>query len=83
MFGAILKVTNSSFRKGMTYCRSVFLKKVIKLLAFIFEQSSYSVLYAKFILPRIVQYSQHHFEASLLALTKLKFILSSSRYGTS
>ena len=41
MFGAILKATNSSFHKGMTFCRSVYVKKVMKLLAFIFEQPSY------------------------------------------
>ena len=41
MFGAILKATNSSFQKGMTFCRSIYVKKVMKLLAFIFEQSSY------------------------------------------
>ena len=40
MFGAILKATNSSFQKGMTFCRSIYLKKVMKL-AFIFEQPSY------------------------------------------
>ena len=42
MFGAILKATNSSFQKGMTFCCSINVKKVMKLLAFIFEQSSYS-----------------------------------------
>ena len=41
MFGAILKVTNRSFQKGITFCRSIYLKKVMKLLAFIFEQPSY------------------------------------------
>ena len=41
MFGAILKAANSSFQKGMTFCRSVYVKKVMKLLAFIFEQPSY------------------------------------------
>ena len=41
MFGAILKATNSSFQKGMTFCRSVYGIKVMKLLAFIFEQPSY------------------------------------------
>ena len=41
MFGAILKSTNSSFHKGMTFCRSVYVNKVMKLLAFIFEQPSY------------------------------------------
>ena len=43
MFGAILKATNSSFQKGMTFCRSIYVKKVMKLLAFTFEQSSYIV----------------------------------------
>ena len=41
MFGAILKATNSSFHKGMPFCRSIYVKKVMKLLAFIFEQPSY------------------------------------------
>ena len=41
MFGAILKATNSSFQKGMTICRSIYAKKVMKLPAFIFEQPSY------------------------------------------
>ena len=41
MFGAILKATNSSFQKGMTFCRSIYVKKAMKLLAFKFEQSSY------------------------------------------
>ena len=41
MFGVILKATKSSFQKGMTFCRSIYVKKVMKLLAFIFEQSSY------------------------------------------
>ena len=40
MFGAILKATNSSFQKGMTFCSSIYVKKVMKLLAFIFEQPS-------------------------------------------
>ena len=42
MFGAILKATNSSLHKGITFCRSIYVKKVMKLLAFIFEQPSYS-----------------------------------------
>ena len=42
MFRAILKATNSYFQKGIAFCRSVYVKKVMKLLAFIFEQSSYS-----------------------------------------
>ena len=44
MFGAILKTTNGSFQKGMTFCRSIYVKKVMKLLAFIFEQPSYTEL---------------------------------------
>ena len=46
MFGAILKATNSSFQKGMTFCRSIYVKKVMKLLAFIFEQPSYKWRFA-------------------------------------
>ena len=41
MFGVILKATNSSLQKGITFCRSIYVKKVMKLLAFIFEQPSY------------------------------------------
>ena len=41
MFGAILKPTNSSFQKGMTFYRSIYVTKVMNLLAFIFEQPSY------------------------------------------
>ena len=41
MFGAILKVTISSFQKGMTFYRSIYVTKVMKLTAFIFEQPSY------------------------------------------
>ena len=43
MIGAIKKVTNSSFQNCMTFCRSIYMNKVMKLLAFIFEQPSYSV----------------------------------------
>ena len=35
MFGAILK-------KGITFCHCIYVKKVMKLLAFIFEQPSYA-----------------------------------------
>ena len=41
MFGAILNATNSSFQRGITFCLSIYVKKVMKLLAFIFEQPSY------------------------------------------
>ena len=41
MFGAILKATNSPFQKGMAFCRSIYVKQVIKLLALLFEQPSY------------------------------------------
>ena len=44
MFGAIFKTTNSSFQKGMIFCRSIYVKKVMKLLAFIFEQPSYYII---------------------------------------
>ena len=37
MFGTILKATNSSIQKGMTFCRSIYVKIVMKLLAFMFE----------------------------------------------
>ena len=45
MFGAIWKAWNSSFKKGMTFCRSIYVKKVMTLLAFIFEQPSYLAKY--------------------------------------
>ena len=45
MFCAILKATNSSFQKGMTFCRSIYVKTVLKLLAVIFEQPSYCVVH--------------------------------------
>ena len=45
MFGAILKATNSSFQKGMPFCCSMYVNKVMKLLAFIFEQPSYSCIH--------------------------------------
>ena len=48
MFGAISKATNNSFQKGKTFCLSIYVKKVMKLLAFIFEQSSYGDLVYKF-----------------------------------
>ena len=40
MFGVILKATNSSFQKRMTFYRGIYVTKVMKLLAFIFEQPS-------------------------------------------
>ena len=45
MFGAILKATKSSCLKDMTFCRSIYVKKVMKLLAFIFEQPSYNIIF--------------------------------------
>ena len=48
MFGAILKATNSSFQKGVIFCRNIYVKKVKKLLAFIFEQPSYDFKYKMF-----------------------------------
>ena len=43
MLDAILKAKNSSFHKSMTFCRSIYVKKVMKLLAFILEQPSASL----------------------------------------
>ena len=40
MFGAIVKATDSSLQKGTAFCPSIYVKKVMKLLAFIFEQPS-------------------------------------------
>ena len=40
MVGAILKATHSSIQKSVTSCRSINVKRVIKLLAFIFGQPS-------------------------------------------
>ena len=45
MFGTILKARNSSFQKGMAFCCGIYVKKVMKLLAFIFEQPSYMYKY--------------------------------------
>ena len=47
MFCAILKATNSSLQKGITFCCSLYVKKVMKLLAFIFEQPSYDFILSK------------------------------------
>ena len=41
----ILKAANSSFQKGITSCPSIYVNKVMKLLAFIFEQPSYTLRY--------------------------------------
>ena len=40
MFGTILKATNCSFQEGMPFCRNMYVKKVMQLLAFKFEQPS-------------------------------------------
>ena len=45
MFGAMFKATNSSFQKGMPFFPSIYVKKVMKLLAFIFEQPSYAAIF--------------------------------------
>ena len=49
MFGAIFMATNISFQKGILFCRSIYVKKVMKLLAFIFEQPSYILLMCCFV----------------------------------
>ena len=48
MFYVILKATNSSFEKGIPFFRSIYVKKVMKLLAFIFEHPSYTILLRMF-----------------------------------
>ena len=40
MFGTILKATDTSSQKGMTFSRNIYVTKVMNLLAFIFEQPS-------------------------------------------
>ena len=40
--GVSLKVTYSPLKKRLPFCRSIYVKKVMKLLAFIFEQPSYN-----------------------------------------
>ena len=42
MSGASLKMTYSPLQKRLPFCRSVYVKKVMKQLAFIFEQPSYT-----------------------------------------
>ena len=45
--GAILKATNSYFQKGILFCRRIHVKKVMRLLASIFEQPSYIAIVRK------------------------------------
>ena len=54
MLGAIFKATNSSFQKGIAFCRSIYVKKVMKLLAFIFEKPSYKHFASILILNTII-----------------------------
>ena len=42
MSGTSLKVTYSTLKKHLPFCCSMYVKKVTKLLAFIFEQPSYT-----------------------------------------
>ena len=44
MCGAILEATDSSLQKDIPFCRSICMKKVMKLLAFTFEQPSYKFI---------------------------------------
>ena len=41
MFGACLRTTKSSSKKRITFCRSIYIQKDIKMVAFIFENPSY------------------------------------------
>ena len=40
MFGTILKETNSSFQKGMTFCVNIYVKKVMKLLGLAYKSQN-------------------------------------------
>ena len=78
MFGAILKATNSSFQKGMIFCCSIYVKKVMKLLAFIFEQPSYTPqhsleIYTLVLLIPILSYQGLRLSNLTLGLTALIF----------
>ena len=66
MFGAILKETNSSFQKGMPFCRRIYVKKVMKLLAFIFEQPTYmlSVLKRSVSMRRFFEHPKYVFKTN-------------------
>ena len=71
MFGAILKATNSSIQKGIAFYRSVYVKKVMKLLAFIFEQPSYCLqekcknMVMRFQSPLVYFFSDDRFDTTL------------------
>ena len=41
MFGASLKAKNSSFQKRITFCRSIYVKTILKLAALMFEHPWY------------------------------------------
>ena len=60
MFGIVLKTTNSSFQKGMTFCLSTYIRKVIKLLAFIFEHPSYCLHQLLLILTALLSLPDKH-----------------------
>ena len=70
MFSAIVKGTNSSFQKSMTFCRGIYLKKVMKLLAFIFEHPSYELKIER----------QCRRTRILLSIIKIIFLISQSKY---
>ena len=70
MFGATLKAANSSFQKGMLSCLSIYMKKAMRLLAFIFEQPLYNVL--KF--PLLFVLSAFHFQMAFCHLFFILFI---------
>ena len=63
MFVVILKATNSSIKKGTckTFCRSIHVKKVMKLPAFIFQQP----WYADSPKPLLLAYTNYGFKLRL------------------
>ena len=57
MFGAILTTTNSSFQKGMTFCRSIYLKEVMKLLSLYLNspRTLAKIVWVKFKLKKVLK----------------------------
>ena len=71
MFGAILMATNSSFQKGMIFCHSIYVKKVMKRLSFIFEQPSYLLETLAGVLARVTCMTTHLLELNFITLVNV------------
>ena len=84
MFGAILKATNSSFQKGMAFCRSIYVKKVMKLLAFIFEQPSYKCFKSQFCIEHYfncIAYEKHRIQLTRFRCSSHSLEIETARYN--